>query len=537
VRKHVIMLTCTVVLIVGTFVATLLSDDRPVLGLDLQGGLSVVLKPVEGSDFSTLDAAAQIMRNRVDGIGIAEPEVSRQGNSIVVDLPGAKNQQKALELVQKTSELRFRPVQGVLPYSSKDAVTTTTVAGGSTTTVAGGSSTTTTPTTAAPSGEKQSLGERAVEMEPIAARRPEQAGDTTTTAPGGTSTTVKGATTTTTVPPVANDGTCQDGKLVTPPEQNTADAQTVILVDRKHEYCYLLGPTLMTGRGISGADAVIRDASRGWEVEVKFKNDDFVKKVAEPYVNQQVAISLDEVVQSAPTINPGITGTDVQITGNFSQKEAKDLALNLRYGSLPVVFTTATSQAVSPTLGKDQLRAGIIAGVIGLALVMLYMIFFYRLLGLVVWVGLGLTGMLFFTLITWMSTHNGTTLTLAGVTGIIVSVGVTVDSYVVYFERLKDEVRTGKTVRSSVEVGFHRSFRTILAADLVSILGALVLYALTSGSVKFFALFLAISTGIDLVLAYFFMYPLVVIMARRPALVRMRGIGIAAGLDVPEAKA
>ena len=234
----------------------------------------------------------------------------------------------------------------------------------------------------------------------------------------------------------------------------------------------------------------------------------------------------------------------MQITGNFSEGEARDLALVLRYGSLPIQFdrNQQTVQSVSPTLGKDQLRAGIFAGLLGLALVALYMILFYRLLGVVVWIGLALTGMFMFTAVTYLSHHSlmgihNLTLTLAGVTGIIVSVGVTVDSYVVYFERLKDEVRAGKTVRSSVETGFRRAFRTIVAADLVSLIGAVVLYLLATGSVKGFAFFLALSTVVDLALARAFMYPMVVVLARRPALVRLPGIGIAAGLDVAGARA
>ena len=237
--------------------------------------------------------------------------------------------------------------------------------------------------------------------------------------------------------------------------------------------------------------------------------------------------------------NPGITGRDVQISGSFTERQARDLALALRYGALPVQFdsTQQTVQSVSPSLGKDQLRAGIISGLIGLALVALYMLFFYRLLGVVVWIGLALTGMTFFTLTTWLSVNQGLTLTLAGVTGIIVSVGVTVDSYVVFFERLKDEARTGKTIRSSLEPGFRRAFRTIIAADLVSLIGAVVLYLLAAGSVRGFAYFLGLSTVLDLILAYTFMHPLVLLLARRPALVRMRGIGIGAALDLPEARA
>jgi preprotein translocase subunit SecD len=313
----------------------------------------------------------------------------------------------------------------------------------------------------------------------------------------------------------------------------------VVLPDRKHTQCYVLGPVLVTGKSVSTASTQYDSTLSQWVTNVHFKNNDFVDKIAVPYVNKLVAIELDGVVQSAPVIHTGITGRDVQISGDFSQGEAKDLALVLRYGSLPVQFDQhkQTIESVSPTLGKDQLSAGIVSGLIGLGLVALYMILYYRLLGLVVVVGLALTGMLFFSVISYLSSSRGLTLTLAGVTGIIVSVGVTVDSYVVYFERLKDEVRTGRTVRSSLEVGFARSFRTIVAADLVSLIGAAVLYVFATSSVKGFALFLGISTAMDLLLAYTFMHPMVSVLARRPALVTLPGVGIAAALDVPGAVA
>jgi preprotein translocase subunit SecD len=299
--------------------------------------------------------------------------------------------------------------------------------------------------------------------------------------------------------------------------------------------CYFVGPTLLTGRRISGAKATYQGSS-GWVVDVTFKGNDFATIIGANYVGKEVAIVLDGVVQSAPKINSGITGTKVQISGTFSQREAKDLALVLKYGALPVQFDQKqqTVESVSPSLGKDQLKAGIAAGLIGLGFVALYMIFFYRLLGLVVWLGLGLTGMIFFALVTYLGRTQNLTLTLAGVTGIIVSVGVTVDSYVVYFERLKDEVRTGRTIRSSLDTGFRRAFRTIVAADLVSLIGAVVLYELAVGSVRGFAYFLGISTAIDLVLAYFFMHPLVWLLSRRPSLVKLKGIGIASGLDVAQ---
>ena len=549
-RRKVILLLVTVVVIVGCFVATVLGSSRPVLGLDLQGGTSIVLAPVKGSDLSTLDAAVAIIRARVDGLGIAEPNVSRQGNNIVIDLPGVKNAAEADQLVGKTAELRFRVVQGTIPYSSAAILpsTTTTVKGGTTTTTVKGATTTTTVKGATTSTVKgattTTLGHASgrigtIDTVPIAAVRQQQAATTTTAAPstttkttvkGATTTTVKGATTTTV--PAADNGTCRDGKLVT---ADVADKQ-VVLPDLKHTACYLLGPTILTGRNVGTASAVVDPTTAAWTVNVHFKNDDFVKKVAVPYVNKQVAIELDGIVQSAPTINQGITGQDVTISGSFTSKEAHQLALVLRYGSLPLQLVAQTAQSVSPTLGKDQLRAGILSGLIGLILVALYMIFIYRLLGLVVWTGIGLTALTFFALVSWLSSHQGLTLTLAGVTGIIVSVGVTVDSYVVYFERLKDEVRTGKTVRSSLDSGFRRAFRTIIAADLVSMIGAVVLYLFAAGSVRGFAYFLGLSTALDLVLAYCFMWPFVSVLARRPALVQMGGVGIAAGLDVPEVR-
>ena len=537
-RRKVILLVVTVFVILGSFIATVIGSSRPVLGLDLQGGTSIVLAPVKGSDLSTLDTAVTIIRNRVDGLGIAEPDVSRQGNNIVVDLPGVKNATEADQLVGKTAELRFRLVQGTIPYSAAEVPTT--VKGATTTTVKPA-----TTTTGHAAGALSTI-----ETLPISAVRPAAVPASTvpaaTTAPaatattikgttikGTTATTVKGATTPTTTPAAAAPSSCGNGKLVT---ADTAD-QAVILPDLQKTACYSLGPTILTGRNVGTATAVVNTTSAAWEVNVHFKNNDFVTKIATPYVNQQVAIELDGVVQSAPKIDAGITGQDITISGTFTSKQAHQLALVLRYGSLPVQLVSQTAQSVSPTLGKDQLKAGIVSGLIGLALVALYMIFFYRLLGLVVWTGIGLTALTFFALVSWLAAHQGLTLTLAGVTGIIVSVGVTVDSYVVYFERLKDEVRTGKTVRSSLDSGFRRAFRTIIAADLVSMIGAVVLYLFATSSVKGFAYFLGLSTALDLILAYCFMWPFVSVLARRPALVRLAGVGIAAGLDVPEVRA
>ncbi|MEY3361873.1 MAG: hypothetical protein RL531_1592 [Actinomycetota bacterium] len=476
VRRAVTFIIAAMVVVVGSFAATLtFTDHRPVLGLDLQGGISVTLAPVGNPKPEAIDKAVEIIRSRVDSLGVAEPEISRQGDLIIVDLPGVRDREKAQRLVGRTAELRFRTVlQNLPPY------------------------------------------------EPV---------PSTTTAAGGT-----GATGTTT-------STTPDGGQIpnTPPDEDRAGAIVVLpgRIPPGAPNRFQLGPTLLTGEAVSSADGTFENGS--WGVTVNFTGQggqDFVDKVADPNVGKQVAIVLDGVVQSAPVINAGITaGNPVRISGEFTQQEAEDLALVLRFGALPVQLKQETVDNVSPSLGKDQLRAGLVAGIVGLALVALYMILFYRVLGLVVWLGLAMTGMTLFTIISWLGYAVGLTLTLSGVTGVIVSVGVTVDSYVVYFERLKDEVRAGRTVRSSVDRGFQRSFRTIVAADLVSLIGAFVLYLLAVGSVRGFAFFLGLSTLLDLIISYFVMHPVVSLMARRRSLVTMRGVGIAAGLDTPEVAA
>ena len=219
-----------------------------------------------------------------------------------------------------------------------------------------------------------------------------------------------------------------------------------------------------------------------------------------------------------------------QITGSFEEPDAQKLADVINSGSLPLSLQLQSVQNVSPTLGKDSLHAAWISGLVGVGLVLLFMALYYRTLGLIVLLGLTVSGTLLWSIISLLSRTEGLALSLSGIAGIIVSVGVTVDSYVVFFERLKDEVKSGKTMRNSAQRGFTNAWRTIVVADLVSLIGALVLYLLAIGSVRGFAFFLGLSTLLDLILSYFVMHPLVSLMARRRALVTTRGVGIAAGL-------
>lgn len=478
-RGNVIKLTLSLVIVLGALAGTIISGKGLVLGLDLQGGISVVLAPVgEVRSSESLDKAVDIIRQRVDGLGVVEPEISRQGDNVIVDLPGVEDRNKARRLVGKTAELRFRPVLGLLPPESR-STTTTTAADTSTTTAPG---TETTTTTAAPAE---------IPTTPLEQDQPEN-------------------------------------EVVLPGRESGDQAVR-----------YRLGPAALTGREVDSANARFIGGTQGWIVELSLKSsgaEKFNALAAESYPKpspqNQVAIVLDGVVQSSPQFNePNFEGGNVSISGDFSEGEAKDLATVLKYGALPVQLKEETTQSISPTLGKDQLRAGIAAGIIGLVLVALYMLVFYRLLGFVVVCGLLLSAAAAYTLMVILGSWLGLTLTLAGVTGIVLSVGVTVDSYVVYFERLKDEVRTGRSVRSSIDRGFTQSFRTILAADFVSLIGALILYWLAIGSVRQFAFLLGLTTLIDLILTYTFMHPLVYLMARRRALIAAPGIGIAAGLD------
>jgi preprotein translocase subunit SecD len=496
----------TIVVVLVALGATVGTGGEPVLGLDLQGGISVVLAPVGEFKTGSLDVARDIIENRVNGLGVAEPEISTQGDNIVVDLPGVKDRDKARRLVGRTAELRFRPVLAELPPEGVSVSTTTT---GATSTTVAGEAAPTTPTTLSADQE--------VVTAAVASCDPNQV---VTLLQNGTDV------------PTTNLADDERGECVVLPMRGGQDAGRLYL-----------GPTRFTGRGVDDAKSRFSQGE-GYTVDMNLNDrgqDAFNALAGEsfpkPPPQNQVAIVLDGVVQSNPAFREAsYPSGNVQIsggTGGFTPEDAEDLATVISYGALPVQLEEETVQNVSPTLGSDQLAAGIAAGVIGLLLVAIYMLVYYRLLGAVVIAGLLVSAALIYALISFLGDEIGLTLTLAGVTGLIVSVGVTVDSYVVYFERLKDEIRTGRTVRQSVDRGFTRSFRTIVAADLVSLIGAVVLYVLAIGSVRGFAFFLGVSVILDLLVAYFFMHPLVSLMARRPHLVRMRGVGIAAGLDAP----
>jgi preprotein translocase subunit SecD len=517
---------------VVSFAATILSGNRILLGLDLKGGVSVVLQPEGTANKAQLDEAVTIIENRVNGLGVSNATVNRQGNNVVISLPGIKNSQAALKTLGQTAVLYFRPVYCLAPnYVAPHSATPATPA-----TTAGS----TTPTTKAKALPAQGGATRYKLTSAIISA----SGATTTTLPQ----------TTTTVPASASRVTqadCSSTNLAsipsTPVTADVADA-TVLLPQYDHTVRYILGPADMKGDVVHDATVIAPTAGGGFQVQVTFTNSgaaQFDKIAAERYpyyqanpsnppVQAQEAMELDGVVISAPVIQaPAFHGTAV-ISGStsspFTQSQASSLANVLKYGSLPVRFVPQSVQTVSASVGQDSLRAGLAAGVGGLLLVMIYMLFYYRALGLVVLAGLGFGGALLYSILALLSQTNSLALTLAGVTGIIVSIGITVDSYVVYFERLKDEVRAGRSVRQSTERSFQRAFRTVVTADTVSFLAALILYLFTVGDVRGFAFTLGLSTLLDVATAFFFIRPAVILVGRQRFFTDNPVFGISRGL-------
>jgi protein-export membrane protein SecD len=307
-----------------------------------------------------------------------------------------------------------------------------------------------------------------------------------------------------------------------------------------------LGPVVITGANITSATATLSGTSQSlaeWSVDFVLDGegtnafaDATRQAVTLPSPRNQIAIAVDHRIISNPVVNEAITAGRGVITGNFTEQESKDLASVLNAGSLPVNLTQQSVRTVSPTLGSESLKEGIIAGAAGLVLLFLYLLFYYRLLGVVAWFGMSIWAILAIALISLAGESFGYALTLAGVAGLVISLGVTADSYIVFFERLKDEVRAGRSVRTAVQPAFHRAFHTIVAADIVTGIAAMVLYFTAVSSVRGFALTLGVATALDLFVVYFFKRPTVFLIARSKRLSTLRGFGLdsATGADHAE---
>ncbi len=561
---------------------TIITGTTPLLGLDLQGGVSVVEKPQGHVTAADLKESQQIINNRVNGLGVSNSNVTVQGNNIVIELPGAKNDTAVLKVVGQTAQLFFRPVDCIIaPYVAPANSSTTTTAPKSGTTTTVNPKTTTPAATKTTKAAVGAVGGQVVNLAGAhlaSASFPLAAGTTTvpTTAPPASPSTTAGSPTATTAPSKPITSTAVGTQIcsltasqqpsflpahgtshgVTPAEWDLAGS-TVVLplvgsggLPAFEDGRYVLGPAEMSGSIIKSASANLNSQTDQWEVDLTFTSrgsTEFNKYAAAHYACYQQdpsnppycalqAIELDAVVQSAPAIEapsfPGGATISGSSTNPFTQEQAQNLALALSYGSLPVRFVPQNISSVSPQIGTDSLKAGAVAGALAVLLVLLYLIIYYRALGLVVVVSICVSGALLYAITTLLSETEGLALTLSGVIGLIVSVGVTADSCVVYFERLKEEIRGGRTVRTSVEKGFTRAFRTVLAADFSSFIAAFILYTLTVGDVRGFAFFLGLATLLNVVTTYFFTRPLVILIGRRASVSEGGFLGVNRGLGV-----
>ncbi|MDO8886717.1 protein translocase subunit SecD [Candidatus Oleimmundimicrobium sp.] len=398
--KNILSLSFVFILICIAIYSIVPPAESTKLGLDLKGGLSVLLtaKGTKEAPITedSMEQAMLIIRERVDKLGVSEPQIQRQGsNNILVQLPGIEDPQKALDIIGKTALLEFKPVVS------------------------------------------------------------------------------------------------------------------------QEEDKIMLGSTLMTGKALSDA-SVGFDEFNNAKVEMKFTAEGAKKfeEVTGEIIGQQLAIVLDGAIMSAPTVQAKISGGSAEITGNFTVDEAKSLALVLQTGALPVNLEISENRVVGPTLGRDSLRAGLIAGIIGLMLVVLYMIIYYRGLGLITTFALIVFGTLFWGLIAIIGKAFMWTLTLPGIAGMILSIGLAADSSIVIFERFKEEVKGGRTVRMAAETGFSHAIKTMLDADLVTLVAVIFLYLLAIGPVRGFAFTLIIGVLIDLFTAFFFTRPMLILMAQ-----------------------
>ncbi|MCC8908094.1 MULTISPECIES: protein translocase subunit SecD [unclassified Curtobacterium] len=460
----------------------------PELALDLQGGtqLTLAAQNTEGGSVTSqqLNQAVNIIRQRINATGVSESQINTQGtNNIVVSIPG-KPDKATIDRIEAAAKLTFRPVL----YT--EAATNTAVGG------SGSSSASATPYSPPAS------------LAATPSAKPTNGSDLNWVTPA--------------LQDLYTNYNCN-----APDDVTTApDDEPLVTCDQDGAAKYILGPVEVSGSGISNATSGLATDSQGtstgqWAVNLTFKgksSDDFrdvtsrLVKLQPP--QNQFAIVLDGSVITAPASNAAITNGKAQITGSFTADSAKTLADQLKYGALPINFQVQSNENISATLGTAQLVGGLVAGLIGLILVIIYSVIQYRALAFVTVLSLGVAAALTYLVIAIMSWRVDYRLSLAGVAGLIVAIGITADSFIVYFERIRDELRDGRGLESAVESGWKRALRTILASDSINFLAAVVLYILAVSDVKGFAFTLLLTTLIDVVVVVMFTHPMMQLIAR-----------------------
>jgi preprotein translocase subunit SecD len=497
-----------VAIVVVVALAGFATGVKPLLGLDLKGGLSVTLKGPSNTTKDVMQEAVDRIRQRVDALGVAEPDISLLGSNIIqVQLAGTGS-------------------PGTVTKKGNEWCVTTSTA----------KSAGCFKTKAGADAKAQATSQQGIIDIIGKTARLEERPVLQIVLPGGK----------------ASNGTDYKKIVLTraDPQKSSLwtylDANANNRFDDGTESKYEVGPVVITGANMAKATAIFVSASQltnggtpGWQVSftldkagsAAFSTETTkLAKIATGTPTKQLAIMVDKAIVESPEVQSPITNGSGVITGSFTEAQAKDLGVVLQSGALPVTLTQLSVETVSPTLGSQSLHQGILAGLAGLVALALYLAFYYRLLGVVTWFGMAIWAVLAFGLVSLLGRTAGYALTLAGVAGLIVSLGITADSYIVFYERLKDEVRHGKTLRSAVQPAFRRSWRTIVAADVVTAIAAAVLYAVSIGSVRGFALTLGLATGLDLFVVWFFKRPTVFLMARSQTLGNMRGVGIRSGV-------
>ncbi len=530
--RTLVVFGLTILVIYG--LAALGQTWKPRLGLDLEGGTRITLSAIntEGGAVTPakLKQAASIVDARVNGSGVSEAAVSTQGNTnIIVEIPG-KNASSLVDQVKRTAQLRFRLVAG----SPQPGVPAADPSGSPSPNPSASPS-------ASPSGKSKSkktpeVGKASATPKPrpvpFADPSPTPAAPSapTSSAPAPTQEqpqlTAKGAAVDDPLAWSQNPGTewLQKFSEFTCPGKNEAAApsadnanEPLLACDDKGQK-FLLSAAVIEGTELKSASYGIPQNGTAYAVNLAFKGD-----AAKVFADTSTALNsnggtfaivLDSAVVSYAGVNEPILDGNAQITGDFTESEARSLSNSLKYGALPLKFDT-TTETIGPSLAGNQLSAGIYAGVIGLLIVMLYCLVYYRGLGLVVIASLLVAGIITYGAVLVLSKAAGFTLTLPGIAGLIVAVGITADSFIVYFERIRDEMRDGKSMRVAVETGWARARNTCLAADAVSILAAVVLYIFAIGVVRGFAFTLGVSTLIDVAVFFWFTKPMMTLLARR----------------------
>ncbi|MFE2097597.1 protein translocase subunit SecD [Streptomyces sp. NPDC059468] len=532
-RSLALILIAIVALTGGMFAS---GHKTPRLGIDLAGGTSITLKAKadQGSAINkaNMDTAVDIMNRRVNGLGVSEAEVQTQGNDhIIVNIPKGTNSKEAQQQVGTTAKLYFRPVLASEPTGSAASPSPSGSPSGSSSP---------SPSSSASSKEKASSSSsgsptptatatsqgRAVTDALKADATPSSSGSpSATSSPSPSASSSGGSAEATKLQAQYAALDCSDSAQRAKAGTNAKPGEPTVACgeNKKVWYKYVLGPAAVDGTEVKKAAAVFdTQGASGWQVQMTFTSSGskkFANITGELAKNQspqnEFGIVLDGQVVSSPFVQTAISGGQAEISGSFTQKEAQSLANMLSYGALPLSFQEETVTTVTAALGGDQLHAGLLAGAIGLALVVIYLIAYYRGLSIVAMASLLVSGILTYVIMALLGPAIHFALNLPAVCGAIVAIGITADSFIVYFERIRDEIREGRTLRPAVERAWPRARRTILVSDFVSFLAAAVLFIVTVGKVQGFAFTLGLTTVLDVVVVFFFTKPLMTLLARR----------------------